>query len=130
MSLIRQLSGFLQSNGHGTVGTDIFVEDMPYSPANSLMVMSNVSPAPDDYIDTETLNFEVWCRNESTKTASDKLSAVKVLLHRFYHLTLGEYYIYYIGATGNIENLTKDVDNRSLQKINFRAIYRNNNSVS
>lgn len=130
MSLIRNLAGFLDDTGVGTVGSYIYLEELPAEPADALMLVSMVSPEPDQYLNTQTLDFAIWSRNKSTKTGSDKLTECFLLLHRYHHLTLGDYHIFFIGALGNIESLGKDIEGRSLAKINFRAIYKDTRTVS
>lgn len=130
MSLVRNIGTFLQNGGLGTVGTNIFCEEMPADPADAVMVVSNISPEPDKDLNTKTQMFDVWVRNQSTKTASDIQEAVMEFLHRQHHITLGDYYVYTILAAGNIENLGKDIEHRSLQKVSYKAIYIDYRTVS
>lgn len=134
MSLIRNIAGFLQTTGHGTLWNgstgDLFVDEMSANPADALMMAPLTSSPPDFYLNTRTLEFEIWCRNKSTKTGHDKLENIFLLLHRYHHLILGDYEIYFIGASGDIEYLDNDIEGRSLHKQNYRAIYIDNRTVS
>ena len=131
MSLLpRNLADLIATTGVGTVGTDIFIEKLVADPANAIMLVSITSPTPDLYLDTAYLDFEVWCRNESTKTASDNLTTIYNLLHRNHHITLGDYYIYFIHAQGSIDNFDEDNEGRKLFKQTYRAIYRDTRTVS
>lgn len=128
--LLRNIGGLLQNATIGTVGTDIFIEKLPADPANAILLVSIISPEPDMYLDTATLDFEVWSRNQSTKTAGDKLDAVYRTLHRNHHKTLGDYYIYFLHAQGGIDNFDEDNEGRKLLKQTYRAIYRDTRTVS
>lgn len=131
MSLIWNLARLLDQNlSDYAIGTNIFVEEMAADPANAVMLVSSTSPQPDQYLNTRTLDFEVWGRNDSTKTGNDVLAQAIEFLHRRHHDTLGDYYVYFIGAIGDIENLGKDIEGRSLQKVNFRAIYIDRRTIS
>ena len=131
MSLItRNLAGMLQNAGLGTVATDIFVEKLTTTPDNAIMVMTNGGQPPDVYLDTMYINVEFWVRDKSTKTAGDKLDAIYRLLHRNHHFTLGDYYIYFVSAQGNIDVFSEDSQGRKLAKQTYQVIYRDTRTVS
>lgn len=128
--LLHQIAEMLEDHGLGTVGTDIKVGEVPADPANVLWLVPSVSFDPDMYLVTQDLAFEIWGRNQSTKTGQDKMDSVVRFLHRQHHLTLGDYYVYLILATGNVEDLDRDTERRKLHKVNFRAIYWDMRTVS
>lgn len=130
MSILRQIGQYVADAGYGTPGTDLFFEEFPANPANAIMFLQNVSPQPDQYLATQTINFDIWTRNKSTKDGNDVCDEILALLHRMHHIVLGDYLIYFIGAQGNTENQGKDIEQRSLHKVTYRAIYINNTTVS
>lgn len=134
ISLTRAIAGFLADNGIGELfdGTngDIFVEELSPKPSNAIMLLSSPSQAPSNYLNTRTLNFDTWFRNQSTKTNDDNAQAVFALLHRYHHLELSNWYIYFIGATSDIENVGRDTMKRSILRIGFQAIYIDTGTVS
>jgi len=130
MPIIQALAHFLDDNDIADLGVDLFIDQMNDSPAATMMIAAKISPAPDYYLDTQTFDFEVWCRDPQSKEAVNRLETVHKLLHRYHHVLLGDYYIYFIGATGNIEPYAKDISGRSLHKIDFTAVYRDTRSIS
>lgn len=128
--LLRNIGGLLDEYNIGTVGTDLYIEKLPADPANAILLVSITSPEPDMYLDTQYLDFEVWIRNKSVKTGSDVATSIYQLLHRHHHLTLGDYFIYFIHAQSNIDNFDEDSEGRRLLKQSYRAIYRDTRTVS
>lgn len=128
--LLRNLADYIANAGIATVGTDLFIEEMPPDPADALLLSSYASPPPDEYLNTITLDFTIWCRSQSTKSGGDRLERVFNLLHRNHHITLGDYYVYSILAITNTEDSDRDQEGRKLQKINFRTMYCDSRTVS
>lgn len=128
--LLSNIADYLEDNAIGVVGTNIFIEKLPADPANAILLVSVLSPTPDLYLDTAYLDFEIWGRNQSSKTGGDVLSNAYTVLQRNHHLTLGDYYIYFIHAQGGIENYDEDTEGRKLMKQTYRAIYRDMRTVS
>lgn len=128
--ILRLIANWLESNSHGTVGTNLYAKEMPAEPANALMIVERLSPAPDQYLNTKTLDMDVWSRNKSSKTGYQELEELEAFMHRYHHVTLGDYSIYFIGAMSHIEYMEKDIEGRALHRQSYRVIYIDKRTVS
>lgn len=129
--LISDVAAEIAHDGLGTLGQNIFINDIPATSENAIMVMASNSEAPDSYLDTQYLSVDVWVRNTSSAQAYSLLQSVFVLFHRRANYTLGtDWYIYFSHVMGNIEEMGRDAEDRKLAKLTLRFIYRNLSNIS
>ena len=75
----KDIAGLLESLGHGTQGTDLFVNFMPESPNNCIMVQDRDSEGSIEAITAiDTLKISVTSRHTSQETAYENLKAIKL----------------------------------------------------
>jgi hypothetical protein len=124
--IAKEIADYLESQSIGTVGTDIFIDAMPDSPNDMVVVYNTGGFEPDIDVAIEHPTFQITTRSESSATAYAKAEAIKALLHLKYNVTLevdGIYY-YFILMMNGINNLGRDEKNRIEYSINFRCKVR------
>lgn len=128
---MTELADFLEDEGLGTKGTDLFVGELPAEIESAIMILAASSDAPDMYLDTQYQTVEIWSRNRDAGSGYQKLEDAFTLLHRRANWDdLPNYHVYFSHALGNVDDLDRDVEGRDLFRLRVRFIYRNINNVS
>jgi hypothetical protein len=128
--LLTEIAYRLQSNGIGTVGTDLFIGDMPLDAPDGVYLLASPSDPPDNEVDWEYQNVDFYVRFKNTKLGYDKLRSIYDNLQRDHHYQLAIWYVALSEARGQVEDLDRDVQNRKILKQSFRFIYRNSTNIS
>ena len=127
MSLISEVAEYLEDQGVGTVGTDIFVGYLPESVVPSLAVIDTGGLQPDRYLPTKEPTFQIYIRSATYSSGKAKLDAVRDALHKQVNTTLvsaGEY-IYFIFAISEGGHLGRNPAGQDEFSMNFQARLRN-----
>jgi len=94
VQFIDDLATYLQTQGHGTKGTDLFKGNAPDAPDN-LVVVTDSGGLPNVLnfkgADVEMVTVQVLARNKSQKLARDKLKAIQDTLHQLTSTNLGTF---------------------------------------
>lgn len=128
--ILEDIQTYLDDNGIGTAGTDIFIGNLPDDLADAIMIVPGSAGEQDKYIDIRTLVVDFWSRNSSYRDGYDKLMEVWDLLHQATHYSLTDFYVFFSQALGNIEDLDRDQKGRQLQKLSVKIIYKEINPIS
>jgi hypothetical protein len=120
---IEQIAELLQSNGIGTVGTDIFIGDITTRTENGLYIVNSPSPAPNEAIDIYEQIVDFWTRNDSTEGAYSKLQQVMDVLHKRTNYTLTGYHVFISHNMNMIEDMDRDLQRKKLFRLTIRFIY-------
>lgn len=81
MNILSEVVTYLQTNGVGTAGTDLFGGAMPTTPQNCVAVIDTGSIATPQDLPTRTLTFQVIVRNKSYTTGIALANTIRDLLH-------------------------------------------------
>jgi len=119
MSVINDIAIYLQANGIGTIGTDIFLGYQPESPNNSITLYETGGYALDlaGFLRYPTL--QIMVRNTSYSAARTKIDSIIALMHRTVNTTINSTRYCSIYTTSDATSLGKDDQNRSLLSVNF-----------
>lgn len=128
--LIREIAQLMQQWGVGTVGTDIFIGELPQGITEGLLMIYAPSPNPHAYIDTEYVIIDFWYRAPGTSEALKKLRDIYNLLHRRHHYTTTNWLVEFSQAIGNINDVDRDREGGKLLRLSIQFICRNLNNVS
>jgi hypothetical protein len=127
MNLVaKEVVEYLQDNGIGTEGTDLFYDAFPDDRNNIIGIFTTGGETPDIYLPTANPSFEVLVRDTTQANAYSKISNIVALLHEKYNLQLvddGNYY-FYILLMGEINTLGRDDKQRIEYSANFRTYIR------
>lgn len=122
--ILDDIADYLEDEGVGTVGTDIFKSYMPDAVDTGICVLDTGGPQPDKDLPTKKPTFQVFIRGAAYITGRAKLDAVRAALHQVTNTTIGNTYFYYILALsegGHIGRNERGLDEFS---INFLCLTR------
>lgn len=123
--LIEDIANYLQTQGRGTVGTNIFISYMPPD-VDGMAVIDTGGMQPDKYIPTKDPTFQIFIRKSSYDEGKALLEAVRGDLHRKANITLGDTYFYFIlalseGGYLGMEEMGRDQNGKDIFSINFHC---------
>src|SRR3990167_2999569 len=129
MSFISELAARLETEGHGTVGTDIFIGKLPREKESLLSLIERPfnEADKDTGIKYDTVDF--WARNKSAASGHSKLEDIFNEFDRKGNWDLTNYFVYFAHPLGNIEDMDEDSETRKLWRLTVRFIYRDKNIV-
>lgn len=119
--IAEEIADKLETEGLGTVGTDIFIGHLPDTPNNAVVVIDTFGDAPDPSLPIENPRFQVLVRNTAYSTGRAKLDAIMTALHKLANVTLGSTYVYAVLANSGGGHIGRDEAGRDEFSMNFRA---------
>ncbi len=123
----KNLAEYLEDEGHGTVGTNIFIGKIPSeAPNNCVIVYDTGGVAPDTYIPTRSPSAQIYVRNTSYETGKEKIEAIVSSLHKEANFSIqtGEQYVYYAKLMQEPSHIGQDENDRQEFSANFLFLYR------
>ncbi len=114
----------------GTVGTDLFIGELPLDVSNCVSAVYSSSPNPNLTFDVFDQSVDLWARNVSSDTGYNKLKAIAGLLDRNHHYVMGDYYVYFSHALGRIDDNDRDIERRKIYKLSLSFTCRLRDLVS
>lgn len=134
--LIYEIAQRLGTAGIGVFNTTdpttrtIYIEDMPEDLVEGLMLVSAVSPPPEEYIDTEYIVIDFWARSPHNDRATALLRQVYNHLHRSYDFDTANWHVYWVRSLGSITDASRDQESSKLKRLSVQFICRNLNNES
>lgn len=128
MDIAYQLALYLQTNGYGTVGTDIFVGALP-TETNGIYI-DRLGGSNDYYTAISRASLNVFVRDTNASDASQTIANIKNFLHRMVGTETVGASIYSILSLGEVENLGRDLESSNIYKVTVQMIYRDKNLIS
>jgi hypothetical protein len=128
MGVMEAVASHLAANTHGTIGTDLWMGEMPDSPDVSRCVYESPGQQP-----IETFGASPWATDrprirvvvrgarDDYPGARDEAAAIRVLLASITEQTIAGVKINRLQAMGYIEPLGKDSEDRPLFAVDFQA---------
>lgn len=120
--IISDLAQYLEDQGVGTQGTDIFVGYLPDEVNTGLCVIDTGGTPQDPDLPHRTKTFQVFIRGANYTDGQALVDSVRDTLHQLTNTTIGSFYFYYILALsdgGHIGQNDRGLDEFS---INFSAL--------
>lgn len=125
MSLVSDIATYLQTNGLGTVGTDIFYSYIPDIEGNVISVIDTGGPMPNvDIKDISNPTFQIFIRNSDYATGKSNLDTIRELLHQKLQTTIGSTDFMSIFAQSEGGHLGRNESDQDEFSINFIAKVR------
>lgn len=122
---LNEIGAYLQANGVGTVGTDIFLDRMPETPDTCIALFEyggspthrtmNALPGT---ANAEVVRIQILCRAATHVTARSKARSIFALLDH-YDGTLSSVTYYYVMAISSPFYLKRDENERAYYACNF-----------
>ena len=120
--MLSDIGNYLQAQGIGTLGTNIFLGLMPDEPDNCVALFEYVGSPPDLHWSGEYPGLQVRVRNKSYAAGRTKIGEVAKKLHGLHEQTLSDTRYLLIRARGAPEVLKRDASNRVELFVNFEII--------
>ena len=120
--MLKEIGTYLQSQGIGTLGTDLFLGLMPDQPDNCIALFQYAGSPPDLHWNGEYPGLQVRVRNKCYADARTKIGEVAKKLHGLHEQTLSGIRYLLIKARGSPEVLKRDNNNRVELFVNFEII--------
>ena len=122
--LIDDIAQYLEDEGVGTLGTNIFKSYLPDSVDTALVVLDTGGTMPDPDTPTKSPTFQVFIRAATYTAGKTKLEAVRTALHRLANETVGSTYFYYILAQSEGGHLGRNERGLDEFSVNFGCLTR------
>jgi hypothetical protein len=120
--MLSDISNYLQAQGVGTPGTDMFLGLMPDQPDNCIALFEYAGSPPDLHWNGEYPGLQVRVRNKSYAAGRAKIGEVVNELHGLHEQVLSGTRYLLIKARGSPEVLKRDNNNRVELFVNFEII--------
>jgi hypothetical protein len=122
MALIDDVAAYLESEGLGTVGDDIFKSYLPDTNNGTILaVMDTGGPKPDPYLPTKEPTFQVYVVANTYTAGKAMLDDVRDALHQVANETIGSTYFYFILALSEGGHVGRSENGRDEFSINFQC---------
>lgn len=128
--IIDSILTYMHDGGIGTVGTDIFIGELPDDKSDIVSLVTSPSPEPNKSIPYYTQTVDIWGRFKSYDDGMSKLQEIFGMFHRIENYEVFNYHVYLSYALGMIDDLGRDNERRHLFKLTLSFVYRNANPFS
>lgn len=128
MDIAEEIANYLDDAGFGTVGTDIFIGQLPSNTTGVFVV--HLGGANDLYTPIERPVLDIYAAYTSANTAVTKLEDIKRYIHRMYDTETTNAVIYSILALGDIEDVDRDLEYNKTFKLSIQLIMRDKTLIS
>ncbi len=120
--MLKEIGTYLQSQGIGTLGDNLFLGQMPDQPDNCIALFEYAGSPPDLHWAGEYPGLQVRVRNKSYAAARAKIGEIAKELHGLHEQMLSGTRYLLIKARGSPEILKRDANNRVELVLNFEII--------
>lgn len=128
MDIANEIATYLQNANFGTLGTDIFVGQIPAS-TNGIYVMRS-SGTFNNYLPIENAIVDIFVKNQSSSQAVTKIENIKRFIHRMHNTITQNSYIYSILAISDVETIERTDDYQKVYKISLEVTHRSLGLIS
>jgi hypothetical protein len=128
IDLAKDIATLLSNSGLGTLGSDLFIDNMP-DDKNGLYIV-HAGGELDKYTPMQTTIFDIYAKYQQAQTAVNKLESVLSLIHRMHSVNLSNTYLFSILGIGSVEVVDILDNNDKIYKITISVINRNKLNIS
>ncbi len=119
---------YLDNAGFGTVGTDIFIGQIPAT-QDGIYVL-RAGGQMNNYVPIEESVVDIYVKNTTSQQAIQTLEQIKRYIHRMHSTTIGNDYIYTFLVLGDIEDVQRDLELAKIYKITLQVVHRDEAVIS
>lgn len=120
--LLDDIALYLQQQGVGTVGADIFKGQMPVAPDNCIALFEYAGEPPDLHWPGEYPSLQAMVRNKSYAAGREKIEQIKDALHGLSETVINGHRYLLIQALQSPFFMQRDENNRAIFVCNFKII--------
>lgn len=128
MDIAKEIATYLQNAGFGTVGTDIFIGQIPAT-TNGVYVM-RATGTMQNYLPIENALVDIYVKNTSSEQSVIKIENIKRYVHRMHNTITQNAYIYSILGVGDVEVIERTDDYQKVYKITVEVTHRSLGLIS
>jgi len=119
--LLDDIALYLQQQGIGTIGADIFKGQLPATPDNAIALFEYAGEPQDLHANVEYPGLQVLVRNKSYDAGRQNIEQVRNTLHGLAETVINGHRYLLIQARQSPESLGRDENGRALFVCNFRV---------
>lgn len=123
-----EMGKYLQNANFGTLGTNIFVGQIP-STTDGLYVI-RASGSLNNYVPLEESVVDIYAKNTSAANAISVLEQIKRYIHRMHSTTIDNTYIYTMLVIGDVDDVQRDEEYDKIFKISVAVYHRDKSLIS
>lgn len=124
----RNLAAYLDSAGFGTLGTDIFVGQLPEN-TNGIWV-ERIGGQPMLYTPIEESVCNIYASNTSAMAAIEVLENIKRYIHRMHSTEMNTSSVYTMLVISDVEEVSRDLEYNKIYKLTVQLVYRDTGLIS
>lgn len=128
MDIASEVADYLEDAGFGTVGTDIFIGQMPDETNGIWVERSGGSLA--NYVPIENPLVDIYAKNTSAEDAMTAIENIKRYIHRMHNTSTANSYIYSFLVISDIETVMRDLEYAKIFKITVQIMHRDTSVIS
>jgi hypothetical protein len=128
MDIAYALANYLQNSNFGTVGSSIFVGQIP-SGVNGIYIFRSTGTL-ENYLPIETSVIDIYAKNTSSQQAINTIEEIKRFMHRMHNTSTQDFYIYSMLAIGDVETIERDNEYAKIYKLSFEIKHRKTSLIS
>jgi hypothetical protein len=123
--MIENLADYLESEGVGTVGTDIFIGELPIDKNDCISLIYMPSPEPNKSVPYYSQTVDIRGRFSKFDRGYSKMKEIFDILHRKENYNdISGYHVYLSYAIGPIIDNDRDAQRRHLFQLSLIFVYR------
>lgn len=126
--IANDVAQYLDDNGFGTLGTDIYVGYIPDN--KSCIAVMRSGGLPHRYTPIVETVVDIYVKNTSASEAISTLENIKAFIHRMHNTTMTGTFAYSILALGDVEDVQRDPEYSKIFKITVQLINRDTSIIS
>lgn len=128
IDIAERVATYLDGAGFGTIGTDIFIGQIP-DETNGLYIV-NAGGQLNNYVPIEESVVDIYAKNTSATEAVTLLENIKAFIHRMHSTELGDAYFYSFLVIGNVVDVARDLEYAKIYKLTLQVISRDTGIIS
>jgi len=128
MDIANIVALYLQTNNFGTVGSNIFIGQMPEN-TNGIWI-ERIGGTLNNYVPMEETVLNIYSKNTKASSAVTLLENIKRFIHRMHNTTQNASYIYTFLVVGDIEDMARDSQYEKIYKLTLQVVHRDTAIIS
>lgn len=122
--LAEDIADKIQTESLGTVGTDIFISELPFDVNDAVAIMYSPSVQPNQVLHYYSQAVDIRGRFSKYEDGYQKMQDIMDVFHRTQNYEMGDYYVYISFANSMIQDNDRDLERRHLLQLSLTFVYR------
>lgn len=119
---------YLSTNGFGTLGTSIYIDQIEDG-KNGIFVTRSGGQM-NNYVPIEESIVDIYIKNTSATTCKQTLEDIKRFIHRMHSTEVSNAFIYTFLVIGDIQPIGRDLEQAKIYKLSVQVVHRNTGLIS